>query len=110
MLAAVRRTIEELGSAPKLLREAGSVTYQLTDKSSGLVEHEYNHLFIGLAPAELSPDPREVECTRYVTQAELQELTSKGELSMWFSTVWAGAAPFVGAVGISGGTEMWRMS
>jgi len=108
MSAAVRRTVEELGAAPELLRGAGTVTYQLEDQATGLVEHEFNHVFIGAAPADLAPDPEEVASTRYVDPTELAELTSQHELSVWFATVWAAAAPLVGTLGLPGGADLWK--
>ena len=77
MLAVIRRTIEELGAAPKILREVGTVTYRLTDTLTGLVEHEFSHLFVGISPDELSPDSAEVQKTRFVTPSELEELATQ---------------------------------
>jgi len=110
MLAAVRRTIEELGCCPTLICEAGTVTYQLTDTASGLVEHEYNHVFIGIAPTELAPDPAEVENTRLVDLPELDELIEGGGMSVWFPTVWAVAAPLIGTLGVAVDAGQWANS
>lgn len=57
-VAAARRTSEELGLAPALLAEAGTVRYNHPDPASGLVEQEYNHLFVGLVRASRRPIPR----------------------------------------------------
>ena len=48
------------GISPSLLAEAGTVRYNHPDPESGLVEQEYNHLFVGLVQAPLRPDPEEV--------------------------------------------------
>ncbi len=55
--AAARRTHEELGVSPSLLAEAGTVRYNHPDPASGLVEQEYNHLFVGLVQAAPRPRP-----------------------------------------------------
>lgn len=85
--AAARRTGEELGVAPALLREAGTVRYNHPDPLSGLVEQEYNHLFVGMVRAALRPDPEEIEETAFVTPAELGELRRGAPFSAWFMTV-----------------------
>ncbi len=86
-VAATRRTAEELGVAPALLREAGTVRYNHPDPASGLVEQEFNHLFVGLVAAEVRPDPREVCATRLVTPGGLARLAADTTLSAWFDTV-----------------------
>ncbi|MET8676603.1 isopentenyl-diphosphate Delta-isomerase [Streptomyces sp. NPDC004647] len=96
--AAARRTAEELGASPSLLCEAGTVRYNLPDPESGLVEQEYNHLFVGLMQSELKPDPEEVGETAFVTAAELTELTGLDEgrpFSAWFMTVLDAARPAI---------------
>lgn len=92
-MAAARRTAEELGAAPGLLCEAGTVRYDLPDEASGLIEREWNHLFVGLVTAELRPDPEEVDDTRFVTAQELKELKAQRAFSVWFDTVFEAALP-----------------
>ncbi|WP_344266094.1 isopentenyl-diphosphate Delta-isomerase [Streptomyces sodiiphilus] len=92
-LAATRRTVEELGAAPALLREAGTVSYHHPDPDSGLVEREYNHLFAGVLDAPLLPDPEEVGETAFVTPAELAERHASAPFSAWFMTVLDAARP-----------------
>ncbi|KNB53658.1 isopentenyl-diphosphate Delta-isomerase [Streptomyces caatingaensis] len=94
-VAAARRTAEELGVAPALLREAGTVRYNHPDPLSGLVEQEYNHLFVGLVRDGLDPDPEEVEETAFVTPAELEKLMGEVTFSAWFATVLDAARPAV---------------
>ncbi|MEU8349877.1 isopentenyl-diphosphate Delta-isomerase [Streptomyces sp. NPDC048845] len=77
--AAARRTSEELGASPSLLCEAGTVRYNHPDPASGLVEQEYNHLFVGLVQAELRPDPDEVGETAFVTAGELERRRAQRE-------------------------------
>ncbi|GAB2611676.1 isopentenyl-diphosphate Delta-isomerase [Streptomyces capparidis] len=94
-VAAARRTAEELGVAPSLLREAGTVRYNHPDPLSGLVEQEYNHLFVGLAATAPRPDPEEVGETAFVTAGELAGLRASATFSAWFPTVLAAALPAV---------------
>lgn len=93
--AAARRTFEELGVSPSLLAEAGTVRYNHPDPDSGLVEQEYNHLFVGMVQSALRPDPEEVDTTAFVTPAELTERHAKDTFSSWFMTVLDAARPAV---------------
>ncbi|MFB8419310.1 isopentenyl-diphosphate Delta-isomerase [Streptomyces albidoflavus] len=93
--AAARRTFEELGVSPALLGEAGTVRYNHPDPASGLVEQEYNHLFVGLVRDPLRPDPEEVGETVFVTPAELAERHEAGPFSAWFMTVLDAARPAI---------------
>ncbi|WP_405609184.1 isopentenyl-diphosphate Delta-isomerase [Streptomyces sp. NBC_01508] len=93
--AAARRTYEELGISPTLLAEAGTVRYNHPDPGSGLVEQEYNHLFVGLAQATLRPDPAEIGDTAFVTPAELDERHRSAPFSAWFMTVLDAARPAI---------------
>nr|WP_241480214.1 isopentenyl-diphosphate Delta-isomerase [Nocardiopsis halotolerans] len=86
-LAAARRTHEELGVAPALMREAGTVRYNHPDPVSGLVEQEYNHLFVGLLRDQPRPDPDEVDRTAFVDSAELERMCGDLPFSAWFPTV-----------------------
>ncbi|MFD5032189.1 isopentenyl-diphosphate Delta-isomerase [Streptomyces sp. NPDC058220] len=93
--AAARRTHEELGISPSLLAEAGTVRYNHPDPASGLVEQEYNHLFVGLAQSSLRPDPEEIDETAFVTPAELAERHGEAPFSAWFMTVLDSARPAI---------------
>ncbi|MFC4034640.1 isopentenyl-diphosphate Delta-isomerase [Streptomyces polygonati] len=104
-VAAARRTAEELGIAPALMREAGTVRYNHPDPASGLVEQEYNHLFVGLVRGELRPDPAEIDETALVGPQALARLRSDGPFSAWFQTVLDAALPTVREV--TGGTGGW---
>ncbi|WP_369374771.1 isopentenyl-diphosphate Delta-isomerase [Streptomyces sp. cg36] len=93
--AAARRTHEELGISPSLLAEAGTVRYNHPDPESGLVEQEYNHLFVGLVQAPVKPDPEEVYETAFVSPQELTALRDRATFSAWFMTVMDAARPAV---------------
>lgn len=94
-LAAVRRTVQELGVAPRILSEAGTVSYCLTDPDSGLVEKEYNHLFVGFLGAEPHPDPAEVAETTLVSAPALREWRDRKVFSVWFDVVLEAARPTI---------------
>lgn len=103
-VAAARRTAEELGMSPSLLREAGTVTYNHPDPASGLVEQEYNHLFVGLVETEPKPNPDEVGETSFVTAEELERLREEQVFSAWFMTVLDAARPAIRELaGVSAG-------
>ncbi|MFF5720790.1 isopentenyl-diphosphate Delta-isomerase [Streptomyces buecherae] len=104
-VAAARRTGEELGAAPLLLREAGRVRYNHPDPASGLVEQEYNHLFAGLIGTDLRPDPEEIADTAFVTPDELDKLRAERTFSAWFMDVLDTARPTIRE--ITGATAGW---
>ncbi|SFC46132.1 isopentenyl-diphosphate Delta-isomerase [Streptomyces aidingensis] len=104
-LAATRRTAEELGVAPRLLREAGTVTYRHPDPASGLVEWEFNHLFAGVVAGAPEPDPAEVAETALVTPRELDLRRAREPFSAWFMTVLDAARPAIRE--LTGGAAGW---
>jgi isopentenyl-diphosphate delta-isomerase len=85
--AARRQVIQELGVIPRDLAQADTITYRLTDPRSGLVEHEYNHVFVGRVVDPPSPDPAYVADATMVTAAELRQMLDRAPFSMWFQTV-----------------------
>ncbi|WP_433700895.1 isopentenyl-diphosphate Delta-isomerase [Nocardiopsis sp. CA-288880] len=91
--AAARRVGEELGVAPALMREAGTVRYHHPDPDSGLVEQEFNHLFVGLVDGVLRPDPDEIAETAFADPEELAKLVGADPFSVWFTTVLDAARP-----------------
>ncbi|MEU3828015.1 isopentenyl-diphosphate Delta-isomerase [Streptomyces sp. NPDC029080] len=101
--AATRRTREELGLTPRGLRAAGTVVYHHADEASGLVEHEYNHLFVGVTSLAPQPDPAEVHETALVDAAGLGALRRRAPFSAWFPTVLAAALPEIRRTAPAGG-------
>lgn len=93
---------------PALLGEAGTVRYNHPDPASGLVEQEYNHLFVGLVRDPLRPDPEEVGDTVFVTPAELAERHEAGPFSAWFMTVLDAARPAIRE--LTGDSRLVRLS
>jgi isopentenyl-diphosphate delta-isomerase len=69
--AAVRRTREELGVECEQLTLVGSMIYKATDKTSGLVEHELDHLLVGRCDSAVIPNADEVMMTSYVSWSTL---------------------------------------
>jgi isopentenyl-diphosphate delta-isomerase len=72
--SAAARVADELGAAIGPLKEVGVFTYRASDPVSGRVEHEYDHVLVGVVAAEivLSPDPAEVAAVRWVSPAQLR--------------------------------------
>jgi isopentenyl-diphosphate Delta-isomerase len=91
--AAVRRVREELGLTSVALTAAGIVRYRHPDPDTGLVEHEYNHLFTGWVSEPPEPNPAEVSATAFVSAADLARLRDREPFSAWFDTVLEAARP-----------------
>ena len=62
--AAVRRLGEELGFETPLTEQT-ELVYRAEDPDSGLVEHEYLHIFLGRHGDDPHPDPAEVGAWRW---------------------------------------------
>jgi isopentenyl-diphosphate delta-isomerase len=81
--AAHRRLTEEMGIACDL-EELFAFTYR-HEFSNGLIEHEYDHVFIGFSDQQPDPDPAEVADFRYIDPdllaVELQN--TPGNYSAW---------------------------
>ncbi|MBF6357808.1 isopentenyl-diphosphate Delta-isomerase [Nocardia higoensis] len=74
--AARARLREELGLDAELT-EAGVFRYRASDATTGRVEHEWDHVFIGATTAEaMRPDPAEVAELRWLEPAEIRTLLS----------------------------------
>lgn len=68
--AARRRLREEMGIDCEL-RAAFGFIYR-AELDGALVEHEYDHVFVGRYEGDPAPDPAEVEGWRWVTMGELR--------------------------------------
>jgi isopentenyl-diphosphate delta-isomerase len=83
--SAERRVLEELGIRCSL-RPAGSFVYRAVDPVSGLVEHELDHVFVGLAPdGVLRPAPDEVQDWRAVEPEAVVGAGPAEGYAPWFS-------------------------
>jgi isopentenyl-diphosphate delta-isomerase len=97
--ASARRVQEELGIDPVELTEAGTTVYHVTDPVSGLVEREWNHLFVGYALQTPDPDPLEVEDWASVPLDELAGMGPDRAFTAWFPTVLEAVLPSLGGLG-----------
>lgn len=86
--AALRRLGEELGfQAP--LSEQMQLVYRAQDPLSGLIEHEYLHVFRGHYVADPRPDPAEVGAWRWISVAAVRRglRVSPGLFTPWFHLI-----------------------
>jgi isopentenyl-diphosphate Delta-isomerase len=84
MAAAQRRLFEEMGfHCP--LEVAFSFVYR-ADVGGGLIEHEYDHVFLGRFNGEPAPHPAEVDDWRWIDlPALLREVRERpGRFTYWF--------------------------
>ena len=82
--AASRRLKEEMGIITELVT-AFSFTYK-AEFDNGLIENEFDHVFIGTHSGEINPDPAEVQAYTFKSMKEIsQKLTSHpGDFTIWF--------------------------
>ncbi len=80
--AAERRLVEELG-LECALEEVGSFVYRAVCPVSGLVEHELDHVLVGVAAGEPHPSPEEVDATCWVLPAEIGRGAPGGPHAPW---------------------------
>ncbi|WP_245550893.1 isopentenyl-diphosphate Delta-isomerase [Nocardia paucivorans] len=87
--SATIRLLEEMGlSTP--LTEAGVYRYRAEDPQSGHIEHEWDHVLVGLLDTETPrPNPTEVADHRWVHPAELRVAlaANPGHYSPWLPGV-----------------------
>ncbi|MBN2887603.1 MAG: isopentenyl-diphosphate Delta-isomerase [Chromatiaceae bacterium] len=69
--AAERRLYEEFGIQVSL-SEQDQLIYRAEDADSGLIEHEYLHIFKGTHCAEPNPDPSEIGAWRWMAVAAVR--------------------------------------
>jgi isopentenyl-diphosphate delta-isomerase len=70
--AGERRLREEMGLVVPLIEE-GTFTYRAEDPVSGLVEHEFDHVIVGVCDDDPRPDMHEADAWDWVSPAELAE-------------------------------------
>ena len=85
LAAAQRRLTEELGFTVALT-ELGHFLYRAEDPTSGLTEHELDHVFIGRFAGEPTPNPVEVMGWRWqaIEQVDEELSTSPERFTPWF--------------------------
>ena len=81
--AAARRLNEELGFST-LLEKIFAFTYK-ADVENGLVEHEYDHVFVGEYEGEMKPNHKEVAAVAYHEMEDLAHML-QGQPSLF--TAW----------------------
>lgn len=88
LAAAKRRLREEMGLSCEI-REVCSLSYRC-DVGSGLIEHEYDHLFVGLSESDPSPDPEEVVEWRWMSSDDVvRDLKERHEIyAPWFGLLY----------------------
>ena len=69
--AAGRRLMEEFGMSVPLI-ERSQLIYRAEDRASGLIEHEYLHVFFGLDRERPRPDPTEIGAWRWMSIPVIQ--------------------------------------
>ena len=86
--AADRRLLEELGIICSL-SETYRFVYQAKDEQTGLIEHEYDVVFVGEHNGDVSFNPDEVHAVQWITLIELkQDIENQPEkYSFWFKEI-----------------------
>lgn len=84
--AAARRLEEEFGFITPL-DEFARITYKARDPVSGLVEHEYLHVFRGVYAGEPRPNPDEVSAWRWLALPRVGQCLRRSPQSFtpWFA-------------------------
>lgn len=85
--AARRRLQEEMGFECPLV-EVGTLTYK-AQVSNDLIEHEFDHIYVGQFDALAKPDPTEALDWKWIdTSALSDQLTAQPELyTVWFKKI-----------------------
>lgn len=86
--AAVRRLGEELGFQTPLTEQM-QLIYRAEDPDSGLIEHEYLHVFRGRYMEDPRPDPAEVGAWRWMPVAAVRRALVKSPhlFTPWFQLI-----------------------
>jgi len=89
--AARRRLTEELGFSVPLIQIA-AFRYRARDAVSGLVEHEYLHVFQGRYTGEPDPNPDEIGACRWMLPARIRRgLAARPDwFTPWFAHLTVG--------------------
>lgn len=86
--AAYRRLSQEMGITTVL--EEGFTFSYWAEVGDGLVENEFDHIFVGQYETEPVPDPEEVHSWRWISPGELQNdlNENEGKYTIWFQILW----------------------
>ncbi|MBD0402685.1 isopentenyl-diphosphate Delta-isomerase [Flammeovirga sp. EKP202] len=79
-----RRLVEEMGFNTEI-EWVDHVLYKAAF-GNGLIEHEYDHVFVGYYDGIIKPNPEEVESIRWIDIAELETWMKKkpSDFTAWF--------------------------
>lgn len=82
--AVIRRLEQEMGMALKT-NEVMTAKYRL-DMGNGLIEHEFDHVFVGVNDGVPCPDPEEVQDWAYVDPSYIEDdiLENPNRYTPWF--------------------------
>jgi isopentenyl-diphosphate delta-isomerase len=96
-LAAIRRLNEELGFSANL-SEVSQLVYRARDPVSGLIEHEYLHVFEGTFGGEPLPNPNEVDdwCWMSIPQVRVSLRRGPEGFTPWFALLFTRLFPDAG--------------
>lgn len=72
--AARRRLAAELGTTAGALTDIGTFVYEAVDPTSGLMEHELDHVLVGPVAGPVQPSPPEVAEIRWASRTEIADL------------------------------------
>jgi isopentenyl-diphosphate Delta-isomerase len=83
--AATRRLQEEMGFVVDLI-EKTAFTYRAEDVNTNLIEHEIDHVFVGVFDSKPILNPDEVRDWRWVTIADLERdlVQNPAQFTPWF--------------------------
>lgn len=97
MAAAHRRLQEELGFDCKI-EEVFTFRYK-ADVGDGLIENEYDHIYIGYYDGDTALNTEEVSAVQYVAMDKLLQWieTEPQAFTMWFKMVWPQFVKYVTA-------------
>ena len=93
--SAEARVREELGLDCRLT-DVGTITYRAQCPDSGLVEHELDHVLVGVVTADPEPDPDEVERFAWTNPVEVLSSPPEGA-APWLEPVLRLAESVVGS-------------
>lgn len=87
--AVERRLREELNLVNIRTEYLFTFMYKAKDEESELIEHEYDEVYVGVYDGEVSPNPEEIEETRWVSMGDLRgEIELEPEkFSFWFKEI-----------------------
>jgi isopentenyl-diphosphate delta-isomerase len=78
---------DELGVPATNLVPCGSFVYEARDPVSGLLESEFDHVFVGAVTNDLAPNPAEIEEVRFLDLEDAFALLRGASAAPWASTV-----------------------